>query len=150
MVRKLVFLLIPLFFIGCVSDPAPVSVEPSVPDVEPVVIQNPSIRIDVSEPDIASITVSYSADYWAFINGVILKNGAGEEKRYTFKNPRRTVRPDASIYEVCIYISQNTDIPPIVHYYADELRAFVAVGDITARPLADNKTFSFMPVDIIY
>ena len=143
MVRKLFFILIPFIFICCASDnPPAVPAEPSLRPFTsaPVVEQNPKVVIDLTAQDSVAITVSYSAEWWAFINGVVLKNGAGEEKRYTFKKPNRSVRSDASIFEACVYICRDN--------YADELREFVAVGDVTARPLADNKYFDFAPVVI--
>lgn len=147
MVRKLVFILIPLLLISCASKTTPaVSAEPelrpflSLPEEEP----NPKVVIDLTQQDSVAITVSYSADQWAFINAVVLRNGAGEEKRYTFKKTSHTVMSDASIIETCVYISRNSDI----ENYADKLREFLAVGDVTARPLADNKYFEFAPVQI--
>lgn len=150
MVRKyILFLLIPFLFIACASDPAPVvSSAPAAPVVKPAVVEvpNPKISIDKSKPDMISISVSYTADAWAFITGIELKNGAGEIKKYTFKKPYHKVLENGRIMEICTYTCQNLDIPPVVHYYADELREFLAVGDITARPIADNEHFSFMPV----
>jgi hypothetical protein len=147
MVRKLILLLIPFIFIACASDPAPaVTPEPELRPFlpRPEVEQNPKIEIDLTKHDSASITVVYSADTWAFINAVILKNSAGEEKTYRFKKPSRSVRADASILEICVYTSLNYDDLK----YADDLRQFVAVGDVTARPLADDAYFDFMPVKI--
>ena len=144
MVRKLILLLIPLFFIGCASDPAPVSVAPA----EPEPVQNIIIKIDLSKPDSASIALSYSADQWAFINGVELKNGAGDIVRYTFKKPMRKVMDSGAILEICSIVLQDYDIGGVVSAGASKLRDFVAVGDITARPLADNEIFNYMPVDI--
>ena len=149
MVRKLILLLIPLFFIGCASDPAPVvPAEPAAPAVEPVVVQNPKISIDLSKPDSASIALSYSADQWAFINGVELKNGAGDVVRYTFKKPFRKVMDSGAVLEICSIVLQDYDIGGVVSAGASKLRDFVAVGDVTARPLADNKNFGFMQVII--
>ena len=144
MVRKLILLLIPLFFIGCASDPAPVSVAPA----EPEPVQNIIIKIDVSKPDSASVSVSYSADQWAFINGVELKNGAGDVVRYTFKKPLRKVMSGGDILEICSIVLQDYDIGGVVSAGASKLRDFVAVGDVTARPLADNKIFNFSAVEI--
>lgn len=149
MVRKILFILIPLFFIGCASDPAPVvPAEPAAPAVEPVVVQNPKISIDLSKPDSASVSLSYSADSWAFITGVELKNGAGDIVRYTFKKPLRKVMDSGAILEICSIVLQDYDIGGVVSAGASKLRDFVAVGDVTARPLADNEIFNFMPVDI--
>lgn len=149
MVRKLILLLIPLFFIGCASDPAPVvSVVPAEPAAVPAVVQNPKISIDLSKPDSASVSVSYSADQWAFINGVELKNGAGDVVRYTFKKPLRKVMDSGAVLEICSIVLQDYDIGGVVSAGASKLRDFVAVGDVTARPLADNEYFDFAPVVI--
>ena len=149
MVRKLILLLIPLFFIGCASDPAPVvSVVPAEPAAVPVVVQNPKISIDLSKPDSASVSVSYSANQWAFINGVELKNGAGDVVRYTFKKPMRKVMDSGAVLEICSIVLQDYDIGGVVSAGASKLRDFVAVGDVTARPLADNEIFNYMLVDI--
>ena len=145
MVRKLILLLIPLFFIGCASDPAPVV---SVAPAEPEPVQNIIIKIDLSKPDSASIALSYSADQWAFINGVELKNGAGDVVRYTFKKPMRKVMDSGGVLEICSIVLQDYDIGGVVSAGASKLRDFVAVGDVTARPLADNEIFSFSAVEI--
>ena len=153
MVRKIFFFLIPFIFVCCASDPAPVEtpaaeLAPFLPRPEPVETERLKISIEYLKPTTASISVSYSAENWAFIYGVELKNGAGDTVRYTFKNPRRSVRNDASIFENCVIILQD-----IVDDYsnftaATKLRNFLAVGDVTARPLADNKIFSFSAVEI--
>lgn len=148
MVRKLILLLIPLFFIGCASVPAPVSVVPAEPAAVPVVVQNPKISIDLSKPDSASIALSYTADQWAFINGVELKNGAGDVVRYTFKKPLHKVMDSGAVLEICSIVLQDYDIGGVVSAGASKLRDFVAVGDVTARPLADKEFFDFAPVII--
>lgn len=153
MVRKLIYLFIPLFLLCCplfilccASVEAP---EPSAPAVEPVKIVNPEIKIDFTKPEMASVSVYYRADNWAFIDGVELKNGAGETRRYTFKKPRRTVWDNGTISEFGVVVLQDWDIDGVVSTAATKLRDFVAVGDVSARPLADIKYFDFSPVEII-
>ena len=150
MVRKIILLLIPFIFVCCASDPAPVvPAAPEPPAVVSVpVVSSPIITIDLSKPDFASIGVSYSADTWAFITGVELKNGAGETVRYTFKKPMRKVNNNGSITEICTISLQDYNIDGVVSTGASKLRAFVAVGDVTARPLADNEIFNFSAVTI--
>lgn len=154
MVRKIFLILIPFIFLGCQSKPTRESYLPPppiavIPEYKPDPSKlNPKIIIDTADPDNILISVSYSADSWAFINGVEIKNGAGDIKKYSFKSPRHTVLDSGAVMEICVYTCQNLDIPPVVHYYADEIREFLAVGDITARPLADKKSFGFMQVII--
>ena len=52
-----------------------------------------------------------------------------------------------AVLEICSIVLQDYDIGGVVSAGASKLRDFVAVGDITARPLADNEIFNFMPVD---
>lgn len=153
MVRKLFLLLIPFIFIACASDPAPVvtaAPEPPVVVPEPVVVANPKISIDLSKPDSAIVSVSYSADFWAFITGVELKNCAGDTVRYTFKKPFHEVMDNGSCLEICNIFLKDSVGEYYVNTSATKLRGFVAVGDITARPIADNKIFNFYQVVINY
>ena len=138
MVRKIFFILIPFFFFACASKPAP----------DPVI--NPEIKIDLSKQDMASISLIYTAENWAFINAVELKNAAGEIKKYTFKDVRRDVFKRGVIFEGAVISLFNADDPYIKITDADKLRAFIGGGEITARPLADRRTFAFGPVDVKY
>ena len=144
--KKLFLILICAALVGCASKPAELA--EVAPVVSEPVVTNLKIIIEFSAPDMASVTVSYSADNWAFINGVELQNGAGDKMRYTFKTPYRKVMSNGSILEICTITLQNYVIDGIASTGASKLRDFVAVGDVTARPLADNEFFNFSAVVI--
>ena len=77
-----------------------------------------------------------------------MKNGTGDVVRYTFKKPMRKVMDSGAVLEICSIVLQDYDIGGVVSAGASKLRDFVAVGDVTARPLADKKFFGFMQVII--
>lgn len=140
MVRKLfIIFLIPFIFISCASKPAV--------DNKP----NPYIEITFDGNDTATIFLTYSGSSWAFINGVELKNAAGELRRYDFKKVDRNAMR-RGIWEGAVYTTFNYKADGFSKAlpYVDDLRAFIGGADVTARPLAERNIFYFVPVNIIY
>jgi hypothetical protein len=135
-VRKIFLILISFLFLSCASKPV-------LDDV------NPQITITFNSVDSASISVLYTADKWAFINGVELKNAAGDVKKYMFKDVRRQVSKGGAIFEGAVITLFNSDDPYIKITDVEKLRAFIGGGAVTARPLADRRTFAFGAVDIL-
>ena len=151
MVRKyILFLLIPFFFFGCKSKPlthyypTKIAVIPENTAPDPRML-NPHIVVNLSDPDCATITVGYSAQNWAFINAIELKNADGEILKYSVSCSRK-VGDRGWISEVGSVILMDWDLGGEYTKQNTRLREFLAVGDITARPIADNEHFSFMPV----
>lgn len=106
---------------------------------------NPRISVKLSDPDCVIITMGYSAQNWAFINAIELKNADGEILKYSVSCSRK-VGDRGWISEVGSVILMDWDLGGEYTKQNTRLREFLAVGNITARPIADNEHFSFMPV----
>lgn len=137
--RKYAFILICLLFalVSCASD----NVEPVYDPVK--------IEIDLSKPDAAMISATYSGSLWAFITGVELRNEAGETRRYEFIKPIRHVTNNGVFEHGSKYL-EDYQIGDTVVRGASRLREFIGSGSVEARALADNEIFSFAPIKIKY
>ena len=137
--KKYAFILICFLFalVSCASD-----------NVEPV-YEPLKIEIDLSNPDAAMISATYSGSLWAFITGVELRNEAGETRRYEFKKPTRHVNKNGVFEHGSIYL-ENYQIGDTVVRGAARLREFIGSGSVEARALADNEIFTFKPINIKY
>ena len=137
MKKYVILLFFCLFFISCASDKP----EPAAPL---------RIEVEFSGDDMASIFMYYNSDKWAFINGVELRNAAGELKQYNFKNVQRNVYNGGKISEYAVKTIFNHSDEFITVFDVDTLRAFIGGADITGRALAERSVFYFVPVEIIY
>jgi hypothetical protein len=137
--KKYAFLLLCFLFalVSCASD----NVEPVY---EPV-----KIEIDLSKPDAAMISATYSGSLWAFITGIELRNEAGETRRYEFLKPIRHVTNNGVFEHGSKYL-EDYQIGDTVVRGAARLREFIGSGSVEARALADNEIFTFKPINIKY
>lgn len=108
---------------------------------------NPHIVVNLSDPDCATITVGYSAQNWAFINAIELKNADGEILKYSVSCSRK-VGDRGWISEVGSVILMDWDLGGEYTKQNTRLREFMAVGGVTGRPVADESRFGFMMIEI--
>lgn len=126
MVRKLFILFIPFLFLSCASS----KVAPSVSQIE-----NPKIEIKITDNSVM-ISCGYYGDNWIFLNGVEIKNAAGEVR--TFKmNPRRNITASGGCVEAGVF---SAALP-------DDVKAFLSDVPLQARPIADLKSYDFKNLD---
>lgn len=126
MVRKLFILFIPFLFLSCASS----KVAPSVSQIE-----NPKIEIKITDNSVM-ISCGYYGDNWIFLNGVEIKNAAGEVR--TFKmNPRRNITASGGCVEAGVF---SAALP-------DDVKAFLSGVPLQARPIADLKSYDFKNLD---
>lgn len=62
----------------------------------------------------------------------------------------RSVQKDSSVYEYGFIVLINNKSEYIDIRNAENLIVFIGDGNVTARPLADDKYFDFIPVEIKY
>lgn len=126
MVRKLFILFIPFLFLSCASS----KVAPAVSQIE-----NPKIEIKITDNSVM-ISCGYFGDNWIFLNGVEIKNAAGEVR--TFKmNPRRNITASGGCVEAGVF---SAALP-------DDVKAFLSDVPLQARPIADLKSYDFKNLD---
>lgn len=143
MVRKIFLLFIPFFFVACASNKSGLSQHiENIPPYE--------VKIEITGADMVSLTAVYRGSWWAFLNGIEIKNAAGETKKYKLKDVNRSVQKDSSVYEYGFIVLINNKSEYIDIRNAENLIVFIGDGNVTARPLADDKYFDFIPVEIKY
>lgn len=82
------------------------------------------------------ISCGYYGDNWIFLNGVEIKNAAGEVR--TFKmNPRRNITASGGCVEAGVF---SAALP-------DDVKAFLSDVPLQARPIADLKSYDFKNLD---
>lgn len=126
MVRKLFILFIPFLFLSCASSKVAHDVSQ---------IENPKIEIKITDNSVM-ISCGYYGDNWIFLNGVEIKNAAGEVR--TFKmNPRRNITASGGCVEAGVFSAA----------FSDDVKAFLSVAPVYGRALSDLKTFDFMELN---
>lgn len=82
------------------------------------------------------ISCGYYGDNWIFLNGVEIKNAAGEVR--TFKmNPRRNITASGGCVEAGVFSAA----------FPDDVKAFLSDVPLQARPIADLKSYDFKNLD---
>jgi len=84
------------------------------------------------------VSCSYRGANWIFLNGMELKNNNGVTKKLLFSNTRRNILDSGGVIEIGVFMPAFTD----------DFEGFLSAGEISARPLAELKTYDFTIIEI--